>query len=142
LPGPLIVVDTGVVVRALIGAEGSSSYRLVRAIGTGEFRLALSDEFLRELSEVAGYPKVETRIVSPSRALRLALDIGVMGEMSHPRRLDWPGVRDPRDWWMPDLAWSSEADFIVSWDAPICHFPSKSSRLPRCSGRAICKESG
>ncbi len=116
MSGSLIIVDTGVVVRALIGAENSSSYGLVRAIGAGEFRLALSDEFLRELSEVVGYPRVEARIVSPSRAFRMALDVGVMGEMHYPRRLDWPSVPDPRDWWILDLAWSSEADYIVSWD--------------------------
>lgn len=101
---------------ALIGAEDSSSYQLVRAIGAGEFRLALSDEFLRELSELVAYPKVETRIVSLSRAFHMALDVGVMGEMRYPRRLDWPSVPDQRDWWMLDLAWNSEADYIVSWD--------------------------
>lgn len=116
MPAPLVVVDTGVVVRALAGAEGSSSYRLPRAMGAGEIRLVLSDDFLRELYEVVGYPRVEARIVSGARAFRLALDVGVMGEMRHPRRLDWPSVPDPGDWWMPDLAYDSGADYIVSWD--------------------------
>ncbi len=37
-------------------------------------------------------------------------------ELCRPRRLDWPSVPDPNDWWMPDLALSAQADFIVTWD--------------------------
>lgn len=126
------------IVRALAGDQASSSARLVDAVGAGAFRPALSDESLRELPAVVGYPRVESRIVSVARAFRAALDLGVMGEMYQPRRLDWPSLPDPRDWWMADLAYESRADYVVSWDPHLtgteycrCHW--RSSSLPRCS---------
>jgi putative PIN family toxin of toxin-antitoxin system len=115
LPAPLIVLDTGVVLRALAGEEDSSSYRIVRAAGTGSVRPVLSDEFLRELVAVARRPRLERRI-DASRALEVGLDLGVMGELYRPRRLDWPSIPDPQDYWVLDLAFASGADYIVSWD--------------------------
>ena len=53
------------------------------------------------------------------RAFEVALDIGTMGFMYHPRRLDWPSLRDPKDGWIFDLAYSSGADFIVSYDRAV-----------------------
>jgi hypothetical protein len=39
----------------------------------------ISDDFLRELSRVVGYPEVDAKIASAARAVRIALDVGVMG---------------------------------------------------------------
>ncbi|CAA9487181.1 MAG: hypothetical protein AVDCRST_MAG12-1875 [uncultured Rubrobacteraceae bacterium] len=85
-------------------------------VASGGVLLAISDEFLRELSRVAGYPDVEPQIVSAARALRYGLDLGVMGRMQRPTRYDRPSVRDPKDGWMLDLAWFARADCIVSRD--------------------------
>jgi hypothetical protein len=41
LNAPLIVLDTGVVVRALTGRPDSASSEVVRAVQTGEVRLAV-----------------------------------------------------------------------------------------------------
>ena len=43
---PLVVLDTDVVITALIGDEDASSYRVLSAVGTGDVRVALSDAFL------------------------------------------------------------------------------------------------
>jgi hypothetical protein len=56
-----------------------------------------------------GYPDVEERIGRPVRAFETALYIGAMGVMYHPRRLDWPGLGDPGDAWVFDLAYESSA---------------------------------
>lgn len=61
-------------------------------------------------------PSVRSRIERPGRAFGIALDLGVMGFFHRPRRLDWPSVSDPEDWWMPDLAFDSGAAAIVTWD--------------------------
>lgn len=116
LNAPLIVLDTGVVVRALTGRPDSSSSEVVRMAQTGEVGLAVSDGFLAEVTRVLREPRVESRIGSAGRAFEVALDLGFMGRHYRPRRHDWPSVPDPEDGWMPDLALASGADFIVTWD--------------------------
>lgn len=109
-------MDTGVVVRALVGDPSSSSSKVVRAVGSGQLRLALSDDFLSEMVRVMRYPHVERRVGSAGRAFEVALDLGLMGYLYRTRRYDWPSVPDPKDGWMLDLAWASAADYIISWD--------------------------
>jgi putative PIN family toxin of toxin-antitoxin system len=115
-PSALIVLDTSVVVSALVGPADTPHDRLMDRVASGEVLLAISDEFLRELSRVAGYPGVEPQISSAARALRYGLNLGTMGLMHRPTRYDWPSVKDPKDGWMLDLAWASGADYIVSRD--------------------------
>jgi predicted nucleic acid-binding protein len=115
---PLIVLDTGVVVRALMGRADSSSSEVVRAAQTGEVRLAVSDAFLAEMTRVLREPRVEARVGSAGsagRAFEVALDLGFMGHHCRVRRHDWPSVPDPNDYWMLDLALASGVDFIVTW---------------------------
>ncbi|MBA2693551.1 MAG: hypothetical protein H0U65_13845 [Rubrobacter sp.] len=69
------------------------------------------------MSRAMNHPDVASRIERPGVVFDAALDLEVMGFLHHPRRLDWPSVPDPKDWWMPDLALDSEADFIVTWDS-------------------------
>lgn len=116
MPVPLIVLDTGVIVRALTGSPDSTSSRVVRAVGTGGVRLTLNDDFLTELVRVMRYPRVESAIGSAGRAFEIALDLGTMGRMYRTGRRDWRSVPDPKDGWMLDLAWESRADYIISWD--------------------------
>ena len=104
------------IVAAVSGHQESASTLVLRAVATGEARLAISDEFLSELVRVIGYPAVEELIDRPVRAFETALDIGTMGYMFYPRRLDWPSLRDPGDRWIFDLAYESSADHIVSFD--------------------------
>ena len=120
---PLLVVDTLVVVSAIIGNTTSASFALLRAIETGEVRLAVSDDWLRELVRVLEYPRIagiiNTDQSKPARAFRIALGIGLMGQLHRPRRLDWPSLSDPNDGWIFDLAFESQADLIVSRDARV-----------------------
>jgi putative PIN family toxin of toxin-antitoxin system len=120
---PLLVVDTLVVVSAIIGNTGSASFAVLRAIETGEVRLAVSDDWLRELVRVLEYPRIAGLINAdqskPARAFRIALGIGLMGQLHRPRRLDWPSLSDPNDGWIFDLAFESHAEFIVSRDARV-----------------------
>ena len=122
MPGPLIVLDTLVVVSVLIGPERGSSRRVVWAVATGEARLTVSDDFFREVSRVIRYPDVTPKIRGPVRAFEVALEIGLMGEMNHPRKLDWPSLRDRKDGWILDLAWNAVADYIVTRDPHLLNF--------------------
>jgi len=116
LSAPLIVLDTDVVVTALIGSEAASSYRLTRAVGTGEVAVALSDAFLIELVRTVRNRHRQGLITDAARAFEVALDLGWHGEMYRPNHFDWPSVPDPEDYWMPDLAWHAGAECIVTWD--------------------------
>lgn len=116
MSAPLVVLDTDVVVTALIGSEDASSYRICRAVGTGELRLATSDRFLWELGEVVRRKTAEGRIRDPAKAFEVALDIGFHAEHHNFEPLPWPSLADAFDWWMPDLAYEAAADFIVAWD--------------------------
>lgn len=111
---PLAVLDTGVVMSALIGSEQAASYRVMDAAGTGLIRVALSDRGLRELTRIV--EEEEERIVSPARAFRVASDLWTHGSLHLPARREWPSLPDPNDWWLLDLAFQAEVDYIVAWD--------------------------
>ncbi len=108
-----------VIVAAVSGDPEGASAAAVRAVATGEARLAISDDYLSELVRVMGYSRVEERIERPVRAFEVALDLGTMAYMFHPRRLDWPSLRDPGDRWIFDLAYESSADYIVTFDGDV-----------------------
>jgi putative PIN family toxin of toxin-antitoxin system len=116
LSSPLVVLDTMVVVSAVVGSPEGPSAAVVRAVATGDVRLAISDDQLSELVRVMGYQGVESIIWRPLHAFEVALDVGTMGFMYHPRRLDWPSLRDPNDGWIFDLAYTAGADYIVTYD--------------------------
>lgn len=114
---PLVVLDTGVVISALVGSTEASSFKVCDAIGTDRLRLAISDRFLSELTDTVRRKAAEGRITETSRAFKVALDIGFHSEHHVFELLPWPeSVPDPKDHWMPDLAYRSLADFIVTND--------------------------
>ena len=108
-----------VVVSAIIGNSQGADTAAVEAVATGDVRMAISDDQLSEFVQVMGYEKVERQIKRPVRAFEVALDLGTMGFMYHPRRYDWPSLRDEKDGWVFDLAHASGADYIVSFDGHV-----------------------
>jgi predicted nucleic acid-binding protein len=65
------------------------------------------------------YEDIQGMIQVPLRAFEVAIDIGTMRIMYHPRRLDWPSLRDPKDGWIFDLAHAAGLDYIVSYDGAV-----------------------
>jgi putative PIN family toxin of toxin-antitoxin system len=116
---PLVVLDTMIVVAGIIGRREGASAAVLDAVATGDVHLAISDDQLTELVTVMGYGAAEELIERPVRAFEAALDIGYMGFMYHPRRLDWPSLRDPNDGWIFDLAYAAAVDYIVSFDRAV-----------------------
>jgi putative PIN family toxin of toxin-antitoxin system len=105
-----------VVVGAVMGKPDSADAELFRLVVTGEVQLAVSDDLLSELVRVMHYPYVESRINSPGRAFEVAVDLMHMGSWYRPWRLDWPSLRDLKDWWVLDLDFESGADYVVTRD--------------------------
>ncbi len=116
---PRVVLDTMIVVAGIIGKREGASATVLDAVATGDVYLAISDDQLTELVTVMGYGAVEELIGRPVRAFEVALDIGTMGYMYHPRRLDWPSLRDPNDRWIFDLAYAAAVDYIISFDRAV-----------------------
>ncbi len=114
-----------VIIAAVSGDPEGASALAVRAVAPGEARLAISDDYLSELVRVMGYSAVEERIGRPVRTFEAALDLGTMGYMFHPRRLDWPSLSDPGERWIFDLAYEASADYIVSFDGDVCDAASE-----------------
>ena len=65
---PLVVLDTMVVIRAVVGRREAADALILRAVATGEVRLAISDDGLRELQRVMNYDFVREKIADPVRA--------------------------------------------------------------------------
>lgn len=108
-----------VVVSAIVGDPRASSAAVLDHVATGGVNLVISDEQLSEIVRVLAYPPVARRMTVPARVFEVALDIGYMGTMRHPRRLDWPSLSDSKDAWILDLAHDANADHIVSRDRPL-----------------------
>lgn len=108
-----------IIVSGIIGDREGPSAAVLDAVATGDVHLAISDDQLSELVTVMGYADVEAMIDRPVRAFEIALDVGTMGYMYHPRRLDWPSLSDPKDGWIFDLAYASGTDYIVSYDEAV-----------------------
>lgn len=86
-----------VVVSGVAGDPAGSSAAVLDAASTGQVRLAIGDAQLSELVRVFGDPEIEELTKSTVRAFEVGLDIGYMGIMHHPRRLDRPSLADPKD---------------------------------------------
>jgi predicted nucleic acid-binding protein len=103
----------------LIGDREDPSAAVLDAVATGDVNLAISDDQLSELVTVIGYADIEAIIDRPVRAFEIALDVGTMGYMYHPRHLDWPGLSDPKDGWIFNLPHAADADYIVYYDEAV-----------------------
>jgi putative PIN family toxin of toxin-antitoxin system len=121
----LIVLDTMIVVGGLIGRTTGADAKVMHLIETGGVRLASSDAWLRELQDVLTRPVILEAVADPSRLVRAALTLGVMGALYRPTRFDWPSLTDQKDWWMLDLAFESGADAIVTRDKKVLRAAAK-----------------
>jgi len=115
LPPLLIVLDTSVVAAAALGSPDASSAAVLDAVASGDVRLALSDDYLDEMSRTMRKPYLEEN-ASVGEAFRIALALAYMGRSYRPVCHDWPSIPDRTDWWLLDLAFESGADAIVTWN--------------------------
>jgi predicted nucleic acid-binding protein len=137
-----VVLDTVVVVRGIIGRRDGADAQVLRAVATGEVRLAVSDDGLRELQRVMGYESVREKVSDPARAFATGLDIGLMGELFRPRTYDWPTLPDPKDRWVLDLAYEagsseSRTSYVVTRDG---HFLDRRVRFEAMGFRIVTPE--
>lgn len=111
---PRVAIDTGVVIKALLGADSGHSYMLMEAVGTAEILPVLSDSGMQELNKLV--ERLKWDIVDPARAFRIGADLWRHGILCHPQEIAWDAVTDAKDHWILDLAWASGADYIATVD--------------------------
>jgi len=112
------VVDTGVLVNALIRRQGTTG-AVLQALRDGHFSLVYSIDILVEIIEVLGREPIRTKYhVEPDDITALINLIRLRGELVTPgRRVQ--ACRDPKDDKFLEAALAGHADCIVSGDADL-----------------------
>jgi putative PIN family toxin of toxin-antitoxin system len=112
---PRYVLDTNVVVSALLSADSVPARAFRLALDHGE--ILLSDAVAKELNTVLSRPKLETYVTPPEREefltslLQEARLIEVYKELKV--------CRDPKDDKFLELAWCGKASCIVTGDSDL-----------------------
>lgn len=110
------VVDTSVLVSALIGDPDAGPGQLVDAWREQRFVLVVSPNLLAELTEVLARPKLE-RWAGDGRGQAYVEAFAARSEEHvDPPRSSSEGVRDPDDDYLVDLTSASGAEILVSLD--------------------------
>ena len=110
-----VILDTNVLLGALISPHGPPDV-IYRAWRAAKFELVTSEAQLDELRRVSRYPKLKTilpahRVGTMVNNMQRATVLTVL-----PNPPDGPQLSDPDDAFLVAMAWSSEADYLVTGD--------------------------
>jgi putative PIN family toxin of toxin-antitoxin system len=112
---PHIVIDTNVLVAALISRQGKA-YRLFADIGMGRFEIVISTPLVLEYEEVFKR-LLGTKIMLSEQDIDIVLDY-ICGNAHHQRiyYLWRPLLSDPGDDMLLELAVNAQCDFIITYN--------------------------
>ena len=112
------VVDTGVLVSALIRRQGTTG-DLMRALRDGRFTAIYSTDRVVEIIDVLGRPAFRSKYhIEPDDITALINLIRLRGELVTPARRV-AACRDPKDDRFLEAALAGDADCVVSGDADL-----------------------
>jgi putative PIN family toxin of toxin-antitoxin system len=112
------VIDTGVVVSALIRQQGTTG-GILRALRDGRFTIVFTTAAMIEIIDVLGRDSFRTKYhIQPEDITALVNLIRLRGELVNPLR-PVAACRDPRDDKFLEAALAGNADAIVSGDADL-----------------------
>lgn len=110
-----VVVDTGILVRALIKPRGSVG-PVLQHLRDGAYTLLYAESSLQELVDVLGRPRIRHKYHLTDEDVRTVLTmLFVRGQEVWPNRAI-TACRDPRDNQFLEIAIAGQADVIVSGD--------------------------
>ncbi len=112
------VIDTGVLVSALIRRQGTTG-DVLRALRDGRFTAIYSTDILVEIIDVLGRPNFRQKYhIEPDDITVIINLLRLRGEVVTPQR-QIMACRDPKDDKFLEAALAGEADCIVSGDADL-----------------------
>jgi len=112
------VIDTGVLVSALIRRQGTTG-DVLRALRDGRFTAIYSTDILVEIIDVLGRPNFRQKYqIAPDDITAIINLLRLRGEVVTPRR-KVTACRDPKDDKFLEAALAAGADCIVSGDADL-----------------------
>lgn len=112
------VVDTGVLVSALIKRQGTTGNVLL-ALRDGLFVMIYTTDILVEIIDVLGRPEFRSKYhIEPDDITVLVNLVRLRGELVTPKR-KITACRDPRDDKFLEAALAAEVDCIVSGDSDL-----------------------
>ncbi|MCC6300347.1 MAG: putative toxin-antitoxin system toxin component, PIN family [Anaerolineales bacterium] len=110
-----VVVDTGILVRALISPKGTIG-RVLHALRDGRFTAIYFTPMMLEVADVLGRPKIREKYhIQPNDAEALINLVRLRGELVIPKRTV-TACRDPKDNKFLEAALAGEADAVVTGD--------------------------
>jgi putative PIN family toxin of toxin-antitoxin system len=110
-----VVVDTNILVRALIMPHGTVGPVLLR-LRQGDYVLLYSHSLLKELVDVLNRPRIRNKYGLTEQDIETVLSLILLrGEAVAPQ-MQIAACRDPKDDKFLDVAVSGKADVIVSGD--------------------------
>jgi uncharacterized protein len=110
-----VVVDTGVLVSALIQPRGTIG-DVLRALRNGRFIIIYSTDMIVEVIDVLGRPKIQAKYhIQPDDITALINLVRLRGELVAPKRTV-TACRDPKDNKFLEAALAGMADVIVTGD--------------------------
>jgi uncharacterized protein len=112
---PRAVLDTNVLVSALITPDGASA-RLLLELHAGAFELIVSPTLLAELRDVLGRPKFERYVSAPEVDAYVELIGRESILVEDPAPSPAPLSVDPDDEYLIDLARAARVDALVTGD--------------------------
>ncbi len=112
------VIDTGVLVSALIRRQGTTG-DVLRALRDGRFTAIYSTDILVEIIDVLGRPTFRQKYhIEPDDITAIVNLLRLRGELVTPTR-KVTACRDPKDDKFLEAALATETDCIVSGDADL-----------------------
>lgn len=128
---PRAVLDTNVLVSALISPSGASAQLLIE-LRTGGFELIVSPLLLRELRDVLSRPKFRRYVAEAEIDAYAELIRGESLVVDDPLPSSEPVGVDPDDEYLIDLARAEQVDALVTGDARLLDLRDV---LPVCTPR-------
>ena len=111
---PNIVIDTNVVYSSMRSTRGASS-KLLSLVGTGKFEIHLSVPLVLEYEDVLSRQSMSSS-VNQEVVSDLIDSLCVFGYHHEIHFLWRPYLRDPKDEFVLELAITSQADYIVTYN--------------------------
>ncbi|MBE3038592.1 MAG: putative toxin-antitoxin system toxin component, PIN family [Chloroflexi bacterium] len=112
------VIDTGVLVSALIRRQGTTG-EVLRLLRDGQFTAVYSTDILVEIIDVLGRPALRAKYHIEADDIRVVINvIRLRGDLVIPTR-KVTACRDPKDDKFLEAALAGKADAIISGDADL-----------------------